>query len=171
LSKIKASIYNIIFFYIKYTDKRKHNWVQQEHNEKNGASSDGELAKVGRRLVKNKKKLFFHEALDVDQLARYRRKRIVGQPQDQLELFRTVRYHKTDEKEEENKSEEQEKYKQLLTEYRLAFRTSSDNIFRVTEVGYYFYVFIYKGIYKGKNYQFQYYIDLMVDTMFYKLHV
>ncbi|XP_003426520.1 uncharacterized protein LOC100677861 [Nasonia vitripennis] len=98
------------------------------------ASSDSELAQAafdlsrGRREKRDKsdnwrEKCHFHEGLDVDQLARYRRRRVESQPRDHLGPCAP----------DEDEEDEEEKRKKLVTEYRLAFRTSSDDVFRDAE--------------------------------------
>ncbi|XP_014205469.1 uncharacterized protein LOC106637273 [Copidosoma floridanum] len=106
----------------------------------NRASSDSEVAQ-GAGGAWAREKCHFHEGVDVDQLARYRRRRIeVPRAKHGLDIGITPQLEeeeeqkrKEDEKEKEIKEDEDEKVRRRVTEYRLAFRaTSTDDVFRAS---------------------------------------
>ncbi|KAJ8686684.1 hypothetical protein QAD02_022478 [Eretmocerus hayati] len=109
-------------------------------------ASDGELAQAeGRRhqdgSPNGEKPCLLHEGLHVDQLARYRRRRVEQRPPDHLGLPKRrgrarVRQDKGDitdpdekRQQEEDEDEDEEERDRLITEYRLAYRASSDDLF------------------------------------------
>ncbi|XP_058803892.1 serine/arginine repetitive matrix protein 2-like isoform X2 [Phymastichus coffea] len=89
------------------------------------ASSDSELAE-GDAGGRWQQKWLLHEGLDVDQLARYRRRKVQGQPRDHLGC------NAEREPDEDDDEDEEDARKRLVTEYRLAFRGSSDDVFHAS---------------------------------------
>ena len=79
----------------------------------------------------------------MDQLARYRRRRCVGQPRDHLGPTGTEEEEDQQQQKEEEEAEEKEAATRrggLVTEYRLAFQSaSSDDIFRASQVRKFFF--------------------------------
>lgn len=88
---------------------------QRFSREVNKSSSDTELAqgKNKSRKSKSKEKWPLLEGLTVDELARYRRRRIQGQPKDNLGL----------------NIEAESEY--LVSEYREAFRAKSEQLLKM----------------------------------------
>lgn len=111
-----CAFWTIIFITRYYRRRTFHNKIGWSSHEVNKSSSDTELAqskKKNRKRNKSKEIWPLLEGLTVDELARYRRRRVQGQPKDNLQLYI----------EAENED--------LVSEYRQAFRARSEESLEV----------------------------------------